>query len=187
MEILAEIETRRAARAVGGEDVPAETLERVLRAATLAPSCFNNQPWRLVAVRSEPGLTAMRAALSEGNAWAARAPVIVAILTKPGLDCRLDEGRDYAFFDAGLCAMNLVIQATHEGLVAHPIAGYNPKKAKAAVGAGADYVPIALVVIGWPGDDALLSERQKTGESAPRERKSPAETVAYDRFDTEWK
>lgn len=178
MDILPEIEKRRAFRAIAPDALPEEQIERLLRAATLAPSCSNNQPWRLVAVRGET-LERLREALTQGNRWATRAPLIVLLATKPSLDCRLDMGRDYAYFGLGLAAMALMLQATREGLYAHPIAGYNAAKAAAAVGLPEDFVALNLIIVGKPGDQELLSESQRAQEDGPRQRR-PLEEVAFD-------
>jgi len=181
VDTLPELEARRAYRAISEEPIADEVVRRVLHAATLAPSCFNNQPWRLVAVRGRK-LAALREALTEGNRWATRAPLIVVIATKPALDCRLDEGRDYAFFDAGQAALALQLQATREGLYAHPIAGYSPSKVKRALGLPEDFVPLTLIIVGKPGTDELLADRQKEQEAGPRKRKADSEVL----FDEEW-
>jgi nitroreductase len=182
MDIINAISARRANRFLSTEALPEGAAKRIVEAGHLAPSCFNNQPWNISAVSSEETLTALRAALSETNAWASRAPMIIAVAVRASDDCRLDDGRDYALFDAGLCAMNMMSQATAEGLVAHPIAGYNPKKAKAAIGLDKDYVLAVLLIVARrsEGDleaDTVLMPWQKTGESAPRNRK-PLEDVA---------
>jgi len=186
MDLLPEIENRRSLRALSDRPVPPDALERVAAAGTLAPSCYNNQPWRVVVAEGE-SLAALKAALPEGNAWATRAQAMAAITVRESDDCRLDDGREYALFDAGLCAMAMMLQATREGLVCHPIAGYNPKKAKAALGVPADRVLIVLLVVGYHGDPAgedgaLLAPWQRTAEDAPRARKPLAETVYAGRF-----
>ena len=189
MELLKAISDRRAYRGLSPDPLPEDAVRRIVEAGTLAPSCYNNQPWRIV-VRDIPVLAdalppdALREALAEGNAWATRAPLIIAVAVRASDDCRLEDGRDYALFDAGLCAMNMMIQATAEGIVAHPIAGYNPKKAKAALGIPADYVLAVLIVVGKHGDPeaAPLKEWQLKAESAPRLRKPLGEVAFKDRW-----
>jgi nitroreductase len=181
MEIIDAISARRAYRFLSTEALPEGAARRIVEAGHLAPSCFNNQPWNITATSGE-ALEALRAALAETNAWASRAPMIISVAVRASDDCRLEDGRDYALFDAGLCAMNMISQATAEGLVAHPIAGYNPKKAKAALGIDKDYVLAVLIIVarraeGDPEGDTVLMPWQKTGESAPRARK-PLEDVA---------
>jgi nitroreductase len=179
MDLLPELTQRRALRSIAADPLPDDQINRLLEAAILAPSCFNNQPWRMIAVHGEK-LPLLREALGENNKWATRAPLIVVFATKPSLDCRLDGGRDYAYFDLGQAALAFQLQATREGLYAHPIAGYSPAKVAKAVGLPEDFVPLTLVIVGKPGDSSLLSERQAEGEKSPRQRKSLAEVAFHD-------
>ncbi len=186
MEILRELAERRSYRAISDAPLPDGALERIAEAGTLSPSCYNNQPWRVV-LSSGESLAALRASLAEGNAWAARAPAIIALAVRESDDCRQDEGRDYALFDAGLCAMAMMAQSVAEGLVGHPIAGYNPKKAKAALGIPADYILITLIVVARRGDPdsadgALLKEWQLERDKGGRQRKALGETVFRERW-----
>jgi nitroreductase len=183
MDVLPELAQRRAFRSIAADPLPDEQIERLLEAAVLAPSCSNNQPWRMIAVSGET-LPALRETLTEYNKWATRAPLIVLFATKPSLDCRLDSGRDYAYFDLGQAALALQLQATREGLYAHPIAGYAPAKAAKAVGLPEDFVVLTLVIVGKPGDSSLLSERQAEGEKSPRLRKALGEVAFRDRWPT---
>ena len=185
MDILPELIARRARCGIAADPLPVEQVQRLLCAAILAPSCANTQPWRIVAVTAER-LPAVRQALSEGNKWASRAPLIVVMATKPCLDMRLDAGRDYAYFDLGMAALALMLQATREGLYAHPIAGYTPSKVAKAAGLPEDFVPLNLIIIGKPGDDALLNEGQKIREHSSRQRKGLEEVAFSDSWEKPW-
>ncbi len=185
MEIISEIEERRSFRALSEDALADEVVERLLRAATLAPSCFNSQGWRMIAVMGER-LGALKEALSANNKWATRAPLIVVMATKPSLDCRLDYGRDYAYFGLGMAAMNLMLQATREGLYAHPIAGYSPAKAAKAVDLPEDLVPLTLIIVGKPGSSELLSEGHLEKERSPRDRKPLFEVAFRDSWTSPW-
>ncbi|OIJ68433.1 nitroreductase [Streptomyces mangrovisoli] len=54
MDVYEAVASRRAVRAFSGEPVAREVLERVLAAATQAPSSGNLQPWRVYVVAGEP-------------------------------------------------------------------------------------------------------------------------------------
>ncbi|MEY2242334.1 nitroreductase [Streptomyces sp. BF23-18] len=54
MDVYEAVESRRAVRAFSDEAVPMEVLERVLTAATRAPSSGNLQPWHMYVVTGEP-------------------------------------------------------------------------------------------------------------------------------------
>jgi nitroreductase len=178
-ELLKEIEKRRANRAMSDEQIPVETMARIMTAATLAPSCFNNQSWRFMVVNESGALAKAREALTDANYWAKKAPVLVVVVTKNDLDCQLSEGRDYAFFDCGLATQNLLLQAVKEGIYAHPMAGFDPVVVKKAFDIPDEYIVITLVALGFPGSDAHLSDNHVKGETNPRDRKPEQEVISY--------
>jgi nitroreductase len=185
MDLVPELVARRARRGLSEEALPGETVTRLLEAATLAPSCFNNQPWRIIAVQGAV-LEELRGALTEGNRWARRAPLIAVFCTKPSLDCRLEGGRDYAAFDLGMAALAFMLQATREALIAHPIAGYAPAKVAKILAIPEDYVVTTLVIVGRPGDEALLAEWQLERERGERQRRPLGEVAFRDSFGEAW-
>ncbi len=178
-ELLQEIEKRRANRALSEEKIPDETLARIMTAATYAPSCFNSQSWRYLVASDDGALAKMREALTEGNYWAQKAPVLIAVVTKVELDCQLSDGRDYAFFDCGLATQNLLLQAIKEGLYAHPMAGFDPLLVKKNFDIPEEYTVITLVAVGFPGSDAHLSEKHLKLETGPRSRKPEQDVICY--------
>jgi nitroreductase len=180
MRLLAQIEKRRAYRALRDEPIPRETLTRLAEAACLAPSCSNSQPWRIITVSNPEKLEAFKAALTPGNYWALKAPAITAFVTSQDWDARSSLGRDYAFFDLGMAAMNYQLQALEEGLIAHPIAGFDPALAKRFLGIPEVAVLLTLVIIGFPGDSSHLSEKHLASERSERVRKPMEEVFAFD-------
>jgi peroxiredoxin/nitroreductase len=176
------IRARRAKRALSGDPVPQETLQRLVEAAHLAPSCFNNQPWRFVVATGET-LSRVKEALSSGNYWAQPAPAILAVASKRDLDCKLSDGRDYFLFGCGMAVGLLMIQATQMGLIAHPIAGYDPVAVKKALGIPAEYTLITLIVVGKPGDASALNEKHRETELGPRQRKPLSAALAWNKFE----
>jgi nitroreductase len=180
MPLLAQIEKRRAFRAMSEEPISKETLLRLAEAAHLAPSCSNNQPWRIVIVSDRDRLEGLKASLTPGNYWARKAPAIAAFVTRQDWDARLDHGRDYAFFDLGMSAMNFQLQAIEEGLFVHPIAGFDPLVAKQSLGIPESAVLVTLVILGYPGDSSHLNEKHLAGETSPRMRKPLEEVAAFD-------
>jgi nitroreductase len=178
-EIVAAISARRAYRALDDKPVPPDVLGRILEASVLAPSCMNNQPWRFLVMKEPQGLAKGREVLTKGNYWAKKAPVLICIYARKEDDCVLNEGRDYALFACGLAAANLVIQATTEGLIAHPMAGYDATALKSVFELPADSIPIVLIALGYPGDESGLSEKHKAAEHAPRVRKPLQEVVTF--------
>ena len=183
MDVVEAIRTRRARRVLRDRPVEDEKIESLVEAVRLSASCFNNQPWRVVVCKGKDGIDAARGALSKGNVWATRAPVIMVVSARPPDDCQLSDRRDYYLFSTGLAIGQLELRATELGLIAHPIAGYDPLKAKEVLGIPADYVVITFVIIGYPGgDDSLLSDKQKASESVRPERKPVGENFFLDKW-----
>ena len=181
-KLLHEINERRAKRAMSEKEIPAEMTARFMTAATYAPSCFNKQSWRFLVATENAALGKIHSALTDANYWVKKAPVIVAVATKPDLDCQLNDRRDYALFDCGLAVENLILQAYKEGLYAHPLAGFDPLIVKEAFEIPEEYIVITLVAIGYPGDDSHLNEKHGTLEHSPRDRKLEAEVISYNRW-----
>jgi len=160
MDVVDAIAVRRALRAFSDQPVEEGKVAALIEAMRMAPSCNNNQPWRVVVCRHD-GLRRVREALNRGNAWATTAPLIMVLTSKPSLDCRLNDGMYYYQFSCGLAVGQMLLRATELGLIAHPIAGYDPGKVKAACGIPDDYVVITTIICGYPGEDtSLLSENQ---------------------------
>ena len=183
--ILPAVEARRARRALSAEPIPHEEVETLVAAAHLAPSCNNNQPWRFIVADDPVVLGRVKEALSGGNYWARQAPVILAVASRRDLDCISSDSRDYFLFGCGMAVGNLMAQATSMGLIAHPIAGYKPEIVKTALEIPETYVVITLVIVGRPGDVALLSDTHRERELGPRERKPLDRVVAWNRFSFE--
>jgi nitroreductase len=185
-ELIPEIEKRHAYRAISCKPVPDEVVTRIMEAAVLAPSCFNNQPWRFIGVREPTVLGKVKEHLSASNYWAKAAPLIVAVCTREDLDCQLSAGRDYAYFDTGMAVANMLLQGVREGLHTHPIAGFSPLRIKEILKVPEDVTLLTLVIFGYPGEESALNEKHQTSEGGKRERKAIEDTVAYDGWPDTW-
>ena len=147
MDVFQAIKIRRAYRALEPAAISKELIEDLALSAQKAPSCFNNQPWRFVFVSDPLKMTDMQSALSGDNRWAHRASMIIAVFSKREDDCIIRD-REYFLFDCGLAAAFLILRATELGLVAHPIAGFSPKKTREILGIPKEYKVITLIIVG---------------------------------------
>jgi nitroreductase len=172
MDVREAIQKRRATRKFDTRPIEEEKIMLLVEAMRLAPSCNNNQPWRVVVARDKESLERIKAALPRGNAYVKNAPLIFAICGRVEDDCHLNDGRDYYLFGCGLAVGELMLQATELGIIAHPIAGYDPIMVKKNLNIPDEYVLITLVNIGYPGTDAsTLSDKQIEAEIKRPERK----------------
>ena len=183
MDVIEAIGKRRAFRSL----IPVKITENLIRdfaeSAQLSASCFNNQPWRYVFVYEPEMLKKMHEALSSGNEWAQKASMIIVVLGKQEDDCVIHD-RIYYRFDIGMATMAIILRATELGLVAHPIAGYSPKKTREILGIPENIDVITLVIVGKHSDkiDPVLSEKQVEAEKERPERIPIDEFVYINRY-----
>ncbi len=172
MSVDLAISARRARRVLSEEPIGSSIVDGLIEAMRLSPSCYNNQPWNVIVVRSPDALEAVKANLPRGNSWALSSPLVLAIISKAPDDCQLSDGRDYNLFDCGIAVGEMLLQATSLGIIAHPIAGYDPIATKKVLGVPEEYTLITLVICGHPGSDtSMLSEKQLEQEGQRPARK----------------
>lgn len=147
MNVTGAIHARRAYRSLERIEITRETVEDLANHAQLSASCFNNQPWRYIFVYDKEKLEEMYEALSKGNAWAKQSSMIIVAFSKPDDDCQIRD-RIYHQFDLGMATATMILRATELGLVAHPIAGFSPKKTREILGIPEEYTVLTLVIVG---------------------------------------
>lgn len=160
-------------------EITDETVQKLAGAASLAPSCFNKQPWRLIFIRSKEMLEKMHGALSDGNEWARDSSMLLIVLSKRELDCVIRD-REYYQFDTGLAIGQLMLQATEMGLVSHAMAGFSPKKTREILGIPEDMAVITVIAFGKKagGRTKNISDEQ-WAEEEPRPERLALSDFAY--------
>lgn len=157
-------------RAMSGEKIGDEELERLFEAARWAPSSFNRQPWRfLYATRGGEHWSTFLGLLTEGNrVWADEAAVLILVAS---VDTTEDGEpiRTHAF-DAGAAWENLALQGVGMGLVVHAMEGFDHDAARDKLNLPDPWVPHAMVAVGRPGDVQDLPKSQR-GREEPSDRK----------------
>jgi len=183
LDVIRAINQRRAYRSLEPVKITKDLIRDLAQSAQLAPSCFNNQPIRFVFVSGSKVLKDMHSALSAGNQWAFSASMIIAVFSKREDDCIIRE-REYHQFDCGLAVGFLLLRATELGLVAHPIAGFSPKKTKEILGIPEEYKVITLVIVGKHSEkiSPILSEKQVEWEKKRPERFPLKKLAHFNRF-----
>ena len=177
--ILAELRNRMSPIVFDETDFEKEKLPTLVEAARWAPSCSNNQSWNYVFVhKKDTTRMAIEDALTRGNAWAKKAPYLVAVAADPDQDCK-DNGLPFYAYNAGLSVMCLTIEAEHLGLRVHQMAGWDEQKVKQALRYPSNFRVIVLFALGYEANIksvwATLDERTKNKIAKPRERKPPSD------------
>jgi len=192
MELDEAIRSRRSYRSLAYVEVTDGMVEQLATAASLAPSCFNNQPWRYIFVREDGRLEALKGTLSSGNRWALDCSMIIAVASAPSLDCRIKE-REYWQFDTGMGTGMMLLKAEELGLVVHPIAGYDTVAASELLGLSVEgghvgdppLTLITLLIVGKHSSEmnATLSEKQVEVERERPARRPLSEISFMERFE----
>ena len=173
MDLYDAIHTRRDIESFADEPRPArEVIERLIEAATWAPSHRRTEPWRFTVLAGE-GRASMGAAVADwlatsgqgtdGQQQAARvrllrAPVVLVLSHVGSPDDAVRDQEDYA---AACCALqNLLLAAQAEGLGAHTSTGVmvQYEGAKQYLGLEPHDRIVAYVYLGYPPADATPKE-----------------------------
>jgi len=181
-EVIPVIAARESRRALAPDPLPSSLVERILEAGRWAPSSSNRQPWHFVVVQGDARLQ-LQASLNTGNEWAKVAPLLLAVVSREE-DGTLIGERRYFLFDCGLAVENMLLQATYDGVVCHPMAGFDADIARKALGIPDGMLVIVLVAFGYPGRFEDLDARTQQKELLPRTRKPLTEIVHWDRWES---
>lgn len=181
VEIHPLIAGRWSPRAISEEPVEPGKIVAVLEAARWAPSSYNEQPWRfLVATTGRPEwLEKLRGYLKSGNAWAERAPVLVASAYRTTLS-RNDAHNRVAMRDLGAAEENAFLESQNQGLAMHQMAGFDVERLEE------ELLPDGFAVgsmwaLGYPGDPVDLPDEKRRSDD-PRTRRPLQELV----FGPDW-
>jgi nitroreductase len=157
--------------------VPVDAVEAVLRAACLAPSARNTQPWRFVVLRERAAIDAFAdAALPEASAVIRRAPILVAACVRPADGVTVGD-RAYHLYDVGSAVQNLLLAATDRGLATHLIASFDEAAAKRVLGVPDDVRVIVLTPLAYPDPPDY---REAAAERLGQRTRLPFSEVTFD-------
>ena len=157
----------------------------LLEAARWAPSCFGDQPWRFIVWnKSTDEISWQRAfdcIVPNNQIWVKAAPVLMLVCADTLFRHNQTPNR-WGQYDTGAAAENLCLQATHIGLSVHQMGGFNADKARETFTIPDQYIPMAMLAVGYEGDANNLPDEQKARELTERKRKPLGELF----FDGTW-
>ncbi|MFX0124017.1 MAG: nitroreductase family protein [Candidatus Hodarchaeota archaeon] len=178
------VNRRRAYRALKPVEITQDLIEETARIAQLAPSCSNKQPWRYIFVYEKEILTKLQnEGLSKGNQWAKAASMIIAVFSRVDMDCVIGD-RQYYLFDSGMATALMILHLTDQGLVAHPIAGFDPVKVKDLLEIPDEMHLITLIIVGKKSNTIpdFFKDYQKKSEITRPTRKPLIEFIYLNKY-----
>ena len=148
-----------------GREVEEEKLQAVLRAAQLAPSACNGQPYHITLCRGEAARQVAKATMGMGlNKFAADAPVLLVLSEKPyvktaALGAKM-KGNDYRSMDIGIVAAYITAEAAAQGLGSCMLGWLDDEKIRTICGLDS---PVRLVItLGYAREgDKLRPKKRK--------------------------
>ncbi|STZ25107.1 nitroreductase [Mycolicibacterium aichiense] len=149
-------------------EVTAEQLIALLEAGRWAATWGNRQPVRyVVGLRGQDGFSTLTGLLRRGNSYAQAAGALILVCADQGEDERTAL---YSAVDAGAAIANLSVEAVAQGLIVHPMAGFDVDGARTAFGLPDGLRPLAVVAVGALGDYAQVAPEIAERDGRPRER-----------------
>ncbi len=164
-------------RALDASDViTSDDLHAILEAARLAPSAFNEQPWRfIVGKRGDETFNQILNGLGEFNQkWAKNAS---ALLLVAGTKQRSNGDPHPSYqYDLGLAVSQGTFEAHHRGYVTHQMTGFNHDVMCKTFDL-TTFEPVVVVAIGKQDSADILPEQMVEREKAKPTRKDLSELI----------
>lgn len=172
MEYSKLMEERYSVRKFADKPVEQAQIDKILRAAQLAPTATNAQPQRIVVVNSPDGL----AKIVETCPFFAKAPLAFIICyDAEKASVRPWDGLNFGEQDASIATTQMMLEVHNIGLGATWIGGINVAELQEAFGMPQNIVPMAVLSVGYPAEDSAPSPRHT--QRLPLE-----ETVFYNMY-----
>ena len=145
-------QVRFATRKFSDRAVEEEKLAAVLKAAQIAPTAKNQQPWRVYVIQSET----MLSKLSELTHCAYGAKTVLLFTYKQGEVWQnpLEEGVHSGIEDVSIAATHAMLEATEQGLNTCWCNYFSNTKLEAALNLPADEKSVVLMPLGYAADEA---------------------------------
>ncbi len=157
-----------------GQSVSHTQIIALLEAARWAPSCFGDQPWRFIVWNKNEDAQAWQQAFDclapSNQTWVKDAPVLLLVCADTLFNHNQQPNR-WAQYDTGAAAENVCLQASSMGLMAHQMGGFNADSAREAFVIPMQYIPMAMLSVGYAADVASLAGEVLTRETATRTRR----------------
>ncbi len=165
MEFADLIKARRSVRGFTDQVVESEKLSAILRATSLAPSAGNLQACEIYHVTAPR----VRAALAQAanQPFIAQASLCLVFVTNPGRSARKYGARGhelYALQDATIAATYAMLTIADLGLATVWVGAFDDDKVASAIGAPADWRPVAILPIGYGSEAPGPVERRPLDE-----------------------
>jgi len=151
-----------------------EQIITLLEAARWAPSCFGDQPWRFIVWDKNTDAAAWQQGFDclvpSNQSWVKDTPVLMLVCADTLFNHNQQPNR-WGQYDTGAAAENVCLQASSMGLMAHQMGGFNADKAREVFAIPAQYIPMAMLCVGYAADINTVTGDALDRETAARTRR----------------
>lgn len=155
MDFITLSEERYSVRKFSEKPIEKSKLDLILKAGQLAPTAANLQPQRILVINGEVEL----AKLKECTRYHFNAPTALLVCyDQTACWKRQYDSENSGEVDASIVTTHMMLEATDIGLGSTWVMHFDPKKMKEIYKIPEDFVPVALLVIGYPAGDAVPSK-----------------------------
>ncbi len=164
--LFATLKNRGSVRKFQNKNVPQEILEKILLAATFAPSAGNFQPWEFIVVRDDK----MKKNLADAcfdQPWLKDAPVIVVACINMRLAGSVFGERGeklYGIQDVAAACENMLIAATSLGLGSCWVGAFSEPQVSVLLECAQYIRPCAIIALGYPSEEPPALQRQSLAD-----------------------
>ncbi len=152
-----------------------QDVQTLCEAARVAPSCFNEQPWRFYLSGPDNFAEFLSLLVPANQRWAQHAALLGFIAAKNTFSYN-GKPNPYAAFDCGAAWMSLTVQARAMGLYTHGMGGIAHDKVKARFDIGDDFTVLCGFAVGV-ADHAETLPQDLAAKETPTPRKALSEIV----------
>ena len=164
--LFATLKNRGSVRRFQNKNVPSEIIEKILLAATFAPSAGNFQPWEFIVVRDDKMKKSLAGACFD-QPWLKNAPVIIVacINTRVATSVFGERGEKlYGIQDVAAACENMLIAATSLGLGSCWVGAFSEPQISILLECAQYIRPCALIAIGFPAEEPPALQRQSLAD-----------------------
>jgi nitroreductase len=169
MDVLEAVKGRRSIRAFKSDDVSPEIIEKLIDAATWAPSAGNIQPWEFIIVReSKIKRSLAQAALNQSSVE--EAPVVIVVCANENRSSQGYGARGktlYCIQDTAAAIQNILLFAYSIGLGTCWVGAFREDEAREILKIPSGIRPVAMIPLGY------------AAETPPPRRRRPINLVVH--------
>ena len=163
MEVFEAVRTVLAVRQYQDKPIPAEVVQKIVRAARLTASSMNGQPWHFIVVENRDTLRKLGELARTGH-YISGAPLSVVVAI---------EDTKFAVSDASRAIQDMVLTAWSEGVGSNWVGFFGLEEIKPLLNIPENLDVLAIVPFGYPAQEIGKGEKK---------RKPLSEIVSKERF-----